>query len=142
MQLQLAVFCDAAADYGGKLNLLGTFDTILTSHLPAIHPQCALAVRLTFQKHEEGRHVLKLAIVDEDGRPVVTPSLELQMDVNVPEDSIFLSRNAIVNMQNLTFEKAGLYSVEISVSGIRLGNIPLLIKQVNPKSHTQPQGPS
>ena len=57
MQIQLAVLCDAATDYAGKLNILGTFDTLITSQLPAIHPQCSIALRLTFQKQEEGRRV-------------------------------------------------------------------------------------
>ena len=33
MTIQVAVLCDAATEYNGKLNLLGTFDTI---YAPAI----------------------------------------------------------------------------------------------------------
>ena len=54
MTIQIAVLCDAATDYNGKLNLLGTFDTILTSQLPAIHPQCSIALRIAFNRIEEG----------------------------------------------------------------------------------------
>ena len=34
MEVQAAVLCDSAADYRGKLCILGTFDTILASKLP------------------------------------------------------------------------------------------------------------
>ena len=54
MDIQIAVLCDAATDNNGKLNLLGAFDTIFTSQLPAIHPQCSIALRMTFNKVEEG----------------------------------------------------------------------------------------
>ena len=67
MDIQIAVLCDAATDNNGKLNLLGTFDTIYTTQLPAQHPHCAIALRTTFSKVEEGKHVVKMSFVDEDG---------------------------------------------------------------------------
>src|SRR2546425_8041034 len=39
MHVQIAALCDAATDYNGKLNLLGTFDTVLTQQMPAVHPR-------------------------------------------------------------------------------------------------------
>ena len=70
MELQVAVLCDAATDYGGKLNLLGAFDTIHATSLPAIHPQCTIALRMTFNKVEEGSHRVRINFVDEDGKSV------------------------------------------------------------------------
>ena len=134
MDIQIAVLCDAATDNNGKLNLLGTFDTIFTSQLPAIHPQCSIALRMTFNKVEEGHHKAKLNFVDEDGKSVMPP-IEMPVDVQVPEETIFLSRNFIVNIQKLKFEKEGLYSIDIAVDGRQEGSIPLLVR-VMPK---QPQ---
>jgi len=128
MDIQIAVLCDAATDNNGKLNILGTFDTIYTSQLPAIHPQCAIAIRMTFNKVEEGAHKVKLNFVDEDGKAVTPQNIEIPLDVLVPEETIFLSRNFIVNIQNLKFEKEGLYSVNIAVDGRQEGSIPLLVK--------------
>ena len=50
MNIQVAVLCDAATDDNGKLNLLGAFDTIYTQQLPAVHPQCSIALRVTFSE--------------------------------------------------------------------------------------------
>ena len=127
MDIQVAVLCDAATDNNGKLNILGTFDTIYTSQLPAIHPQCSIAIRMTFGKSEEGAHKLKLNFVDEDGKSVMPP-IEIPVDVGVPDETIFLSRNFIVNIQKLKFEKEGLYSIDLAVNGRQEGNIPLLVK--------------
>ncbi len=127
MDIQVAVLCDAATDNNGKLNILGTFDTIYTSQLPAIHPQCSIAIRMTFGKSEEGAHKLKLNFVDEDGKSVMPP-IEIPVDVAVPDETIFLSRNFIVNIQKLKFEKEGLYSIDLAVDGRQEGNIPLLVK--------------
>ncbi len=54
MDIQIAILCDAATDNNGKLNILGTFDTIYSAQLPATHPQCSIALRMTFSKGEEG----------------------------------------------------------------------------------------
>jgi len=136
MDIQIAVLCDAATDNHGKLNLLGTFDTIFTSQLPAIHPQCSIALRMTFNKVEEGHHKVKLNFVDEDGRSVMPP-IEMPVDVQVPEETIFLSRNFIVNIQKLKFEKEGLYSIDIAVDGRQEGSVPLLVR-VMPKAPAPP----
>jgi hypothetical protein len=88
MDIQIAVLCDAATDNNGKLNILGTFDTIYTSQLPAIHPQCSIALRMTFSKVEEGPHKVKLNFVDEDGHSVMPP-IEIPIEVQVPDETIF-----------------------------------------------------
>ena len=136
MDIQIAVLCDAATDNNGKLNLLGTFDTIFTSQLPAIHPQCSIALRMTFNKVEEGHHKVKLNFVDEDGRSVMPPR-EMPVEVQVPEETIFLSRNFILNIQMLKFEKEGLYSIDIAVDGRQEGSIPLLVRLM-PKAPAPP----
>lgn len=135
MEIQVAVLCDAATDYQGKLNILGTFDTIFTSQMPAVHPQCSIALRMTFAKQEEGHHKMKLAFVDEDGKAIM-PNIDIPVDVVVPEDSIFLSRNFLVNIQQLKFDKPGLYSIDIAVDGRQEGSIPLLVKKM---PHQQPR---
>jgi hypothetical protein len=132
MDIQVAVLCDAATDAHGKLNILGTFDTILAAQMPALHPQCSIALRITFGKVEEGAHKLRLNFTDEDGR-LVMQNIEIPFQVAVPDDSIFLSRNFIINIQPLKLEKAGLYSINIALDNRQEGSIPLLVKQLEPK---------
>jgi hypothetical protein len=128
MDIQVAVLCDAATDNNGKLNILGTFDTIYTAHLPVMHPQCSIAIRMTFNKVEEGSHKVSLNFMDEDGKPVMPPIPPMAVDVVVPDETIFLSRNIIVNIQKLRFEKEGLYSIDIAMDGRQERSIPLLVK--------------
>ena len=137
MDIQVAVLCDAATDYNGKLNVLGTFDTIFTAQMPAVHPQCSIALRMTFGKSEEGQHKMKLSFVDEDGKGIM-PNIDIPVEVAVPDDSIFLSRNFLVNIQQLKFEKPGLYSIDIAVDGRQEGSIPLLVKKM-PQPQQRPQ---
>jgi len=129
MNVQIAVLCDAATDYAGKLNLLGTFDTVVTQQLPAVHPQCSVALRIVFSKVEEGQHKVKMNFVDEDGR-FVMPSIDIPVDVMLPPDASFVARNFLINIQQLKFEKPGQYAIDIAVDGRQESSIPLQVKHV------------
>jgi hypothetical protein len=128
MNIQVAVLCDAATDDHGKLNMLGAFDTIYTQQLPAIHPQCSVALRVTFFNGEEGQRTLRFNFVDADGRSITPNFPPITVDVSLPEDMHFGTRNFIVNIQQLEFANPGLYSIDISVDGHSQASIPLLVK--------------
>lgn len=133
MNIQVAVLCDAATDENGKLNLLGAFDTIYARVLPAIHPQCAVALRVTFFSGDEGRHVLRLNFVDADGHSIM-PGIEVPVEVSLPDDMHFGTRNFIFNIQQLKFDEPGLYSVDIALDTESQASIPLMVKHVPPPS--------
>jgi len=133
MTIQVAVLCDAATDYNTKLNLLGTFDTIVASQLPALHPQCSIALRIAFERQEEGHHQLALNFVDEDGHPIMPPVNNIPVEITFPADATFLSRNFVLNIQHLKFEKAGLYSIDLTPDGRPLSSIPLAVKLMERK---------
>ncbi len=127
MNIQVAVLCDAATDDNGKLNLLGAFDTIYTQHLPAIHPQCSIALRVTFSNGDEGKHNLQLNFVDADGRSIAKFP-PIPVEVALPEDMHFGTRNFIVNLQQLKFDNPGLYSIDLTLDGQPQASIPLLVR--------------
>jgi hypothetical protein len=131
MNIQVAVLCDAATDDNGKLNLLGSFDTIYAPQLPAVHPQCAVALRVTFMSGDVGERKLKLNFVNADGRAIMPP-IEIPVTVTLPDDAYFLTRNFIVNIQQLKFTEAGLYSVDIRLDDESRANIPLQVKNPPP----------
>jgi hypothetical protein len=133
MNIQVAVLCDAATDDNGKLNLLGAFDTIYTQQLPAIHPQCSIALRVTFGHEDEGSHKLSLNFVDADGRSIM-PGIDLPVEVLLPGDSHFGTRNFVINIQQLKFDLPGLFSIEVALDEKQQANIPLLVKHNPPPS--------
>jgi len=126
MNLQIATLCDAATDYGGKLSLLGTFDTIMARQLPAKHPQCSVALRVVFDRSDEGAHRLRIDLVDADGKSVM-PAVDIPFEVRLPADALHLSRNFIINIQQLKFDQAGHYAVAIAVDGQIEMSLPLRV---------------
>jgi len=130
MNVQAAVLCDAATQDGSsKLNILGAFDTIYAQQLPALHPQCAVALRATFAADDEGPHKLALNFINADGRSIMPP-IELPVTVALPEDAHFLSLNFVLNIQQMQFPEAGLYSVDIRLDGKSQASIPLQVKLI------------
>jgi hypothetical protein len=57
----------------------------------------------------------------------------------VPDEAIFVSRNFIVNIQHMKFEKPGFYSVDISFDGEIKGRIPLLVRFCPPPRPPKPE---
>jgi len=129
MNIQVAVLCDAATDDNWKLNLLGAFDTIYAPQMPAVHLQCAVALRVTFMPGDEGVRKISLNFINADGHPIMA-SIPLQVDVTLPDDVHFLTRNFIVNLQQLQFTEPGLYSVEVRMDEQPQASIPLLVKLI------------
>jgi hypothetical protein len=133
MEIQVAALCDSAADFDGKLCLLGAFDTIVAASLPAVHPQCSVALRILFRKEEEGFHTVSVLFVDEDGRSIVPP-METSFNVELPDDLFFSTRNLILNLQQLPFARHGAYSIDVSVDKRQLASIPLQVRLVHPQA--------
>src|SRR2546421_10148411 len=76
MKVEIFTLCDAATtDAGGKLNILGAFDPLAAKEAPATHPQCALAIKLRFERLEEGQRRIRISFVDSDGTSIM-PTLD------------------------------------------------------------------
>lgn len=127
MNIQVAVLCDAATNDNEKLNLLGAFDTIYAPQMPAIHQQCAVALRATFQPGDEGTHKLSLNIINADGGSILQIP-EVPVQVALPDDAHFLTRNFIVNIHQLKFDEPGLYSVDVRLDDETVASVPLLVR--------------
>jgi hypothetical protein len=128
MEIEVFALCDAAADYQGRLSILGIFDTIFAATLPATHPQCSVALRIRFKKVETGNHTLTLHIVDYDGNMVI-PALNGQFGIQLDGQEQYGAVNLILNLQGLIFKSYGRYAVNLAIDGHAVGSLPFTIKQ-------------
>ncbi|MBL8022664.1 MAG: hypothetical protein JNK54_00075 [Elusimicrobia bacterium] len=130
MKIEIFALCDAATEGGGKLNVLGAFDVIGVPELPLVHPSCAVAIRIRFKRIEVGAHRVKVAVVDEDGRPSVPP-FETTVEIRPLEGDESSVANLILNFQQLRFDKFGRYSVDLAVDGRQEGALPIYVRQTS-----------
>ena len=142
MEVLAAVLCDSAADYNGKLCILGTFDTISVPEFPAKHPHCAIALRLLFRDSDRGEHTFQITFIDSDARNLLPnggPKLGFSVH-DIPEETCFLSRNLVFNLQGLPLRAAAQHSFDILMDSKIVARIPLHVVQ-GPPPGTLPRPP-
>ena len=86
-----------------------------------------------FQPGDEGTRKLTLNFINADGRAIMQ-GIEMPVPVSLPDDAHFLTRNFIVNIQQLKFSEPGLYSVDVRLDDQPQASIPLLVKLVDAAS--------
>jgi hypothetical protein len=131
MNIEVFALCDSATDKGGRLSVFGIFDSIDALEFPYIHPQCAIALKLRFQKIEKGKHEIIVHLVDEDGHILLTP-LKGTLDVDIHPELPSGAAYFILDIENLKIEKAGVYAINLAIDGRQEGSLQLMINQIPP----------
>ena len=127
MQVEVFAICDAATSDNGKLNILGSFDTIWVRQFPAVYPHCALAVKMRFPSDEKGDHAISVRFIDEDGHNILPPASG-SFSVNMPPEQRSASADIVLNIQSLNLVKAGEYALELAVDGRNEISLPLFVR--------------
>lgn len=128
MRVEIFSLCDAATTDGGKLNILGAFDLIGAAKVPAVHPQCAVALRIRFDIHERGEHRVMVNFIDADGKHII-PSASGAIRIDFSGQQMSGAANLILNIQGLKLEKYGEYSIDLTIDGKIEGSLPLLVRE-------------
>ncbi|MFA5866227.1 MAG: hypothetical protein WC975_16265 [Phycisphaerae bacterium] len=129
MNVEIFSLCDAATNDFGKINMLGAFDTLRVEKLPAVHPQCAIALRVRFRNIEQGQHKVTVSIVDEDGKNVIPP-MQGGVNVVIPEGQSSVSINMLLTIQGLKIEKFGEHSIDLAIDGRQESSLPLFVTEL------------
>ena len=128
MRIEIFALTDAATADFGKLSMLGVFDTIWVTKTPAVHPQCAIALRVRFEKIERGEHKVVVHFVDIDGKNVIPPAQGV-IAINFPEEQSSESANLILNIQGLKLDRLGEHSIDLAIGGQQKASLPLFVKE-------------
>lgn len=129
MNIEMFTLVDHAEDHQGKLTVCGTFDTINAPTYPAAHPHCCLALRMRFQRSEEGEHAIRILLVDSDGREQ-NFKFEAKTVVVVPPDSESATRNLVIALNGLPLQKPDSYYWDLVVDGQLVSRLPMYAKIV------------
>ena len=136
MKIELFVACDFAADYGGKLTVVGIFDTLGAPQTPVLHPQLCVAAKLRFDDTEAGPKNVRFTLTDIDGRDVLPP---IEMPIVAPASSVDTATsvvNLVLNIGHVRFERLGEHSLDLSLDGVQVASAPLFLRPAG-----KPPGP-
>ncbi len=128
MKTELFAACDYAADYGGKLTLVGIFDSLGAPGLPVTHPQLCVAAKLRFDDTEAGPKNVRFTLRDADGHDLLPP---IQMPIeapSVPAEGATSVVNLVINLGGIKFERLGEHSLDLSIDGVHAASTPLFLR--------------
>lgn len=129
MKIEIFTLCDAATDSGGKLNILGSFDSIMAKETPVIHPMCAIALKIRMARIEEGVHRIRITFADADGK-LVLPAIDGELGVHARPDDDTMTANMVLNMHQVKLESFGEYTIDLAIDGRQEGSIPLYVRRI------------
>lgn len=127
MKVELFVLCDAATDYAGKLNILGTYDTIVGASLPIQSPLLVFATRIRFRSEEQGTKTCELKVIDYDGR-MTLPPFKVQLELRLPADRDSAAINFILNINGALFKATGTHRIDLCMDTQVVASLPLAVQ--------------
>src|SRR5438067_8461854 len=116
MDVQIFALCDAATAHAGKIFMLGVFDQVFAANAPIAAPPCSLAVRIRFERMEEGNKALRIQFVDADGRQIL-PGLDANVAVRVQPNVSSSSVQLVLAIPQLVLPRFGEYAIDLAVDG-------------------------
>jgi hypothetical protein len=127
MHVDIFTLCDFAQESGGKLTIVGAFDTVFARQFPAVHPYMCLAMRLRFYIHEEGSHPIKIEFAGPDGSEVLRP-IEGELSVFDFTGSSRVA-HSVFNFVSTPIEREGTIGITLSVDGREALTSPLYVRK-------------
>ena len=128
MKVELFAACDFAADYAGKLTVVGIFDTLGAPQVPVLHPQLHVVAKFRFDDTEAGPKKVRFTLTDTDGRDVIQP-LELPIAAPAPPiDTATSVVNLVMSLGGIKFERLGEHSLDLSITGAHVASTPLFLR--------------
>lgn len=129
MNIENFTISDHADNNNGKLSIMGMFDRIDSVSFPAQHAHCCLALRLRFQRSEEGVHKLRIMLVDADGKAQLPP-FEPDINASIPEGFDTGTANLVLNINGLPVQRPGNLYWDLVLDGQLAARLPMYVRQV------------
>jgi hypothetical protein len=127
MKAEIFTFCDFAQESGGKLTIVGTFDTIIARNFPCIHPQLSVVIRLRFDLWEFTRHTFRIETRDLGGE-MSMDTISGNIDVKGVGNATAVS-HLVFTISNLQFRNSGVVNFVLYIDNKEMRSLPLYIRK-------------
>ena len=133
MQVAFAVFADAAnLSQEGKLNIMGVFDALQVSTVPAMHPRAHLVVHMKGTPADVGRHTVTLRWINPKGSELWTSSGELT--VGQPPAGVTEMDLPLIAQIDLPMDSTGAYRMTVSLDEKQRAEVPVQVRSAQASS--------
>ncbi|MDR0389987.1 MAG: hypothetical protein LBH73_07945 [Spirochaetaceae bacterium] len=127
MKTELFTLCDFAQENGGKLTIVGTFDTIIAREFPCIHPHLSIVIRLRYDLWEFGNHSFRIESRDLDGDMSIEP-VSGHIEVKGVGNASAVS-HLVFSISNLQFKSSGVVNFVLYIDDKEMTSIPLYLRK-------------
>ncbi|GMO34367.1 MAG: hypothetical protein Ta2F_10500 [Termitinemataceae bacterium] len=127
MKAEIFSLCDFAQESGGKLTVVGTFDTIISRNFPCVHPQLSVVIRLRFTIGEFAKHDFRIETRDLDGE-MSMEGVGGTIEVSGVGNATAVS-HLVFNINNLRIKGPGVVNFILYIDGKEISSIPLYIRK-------------
>ncbi len=127
MKVEVFSICDAATDQGGRLNVLGIFESVSGPIPPIFRERCSIVVRLRFAADEVGQHQVALRFFNKQGQRIM-PEMKAKFAVKIPANRTSTAVNLVMNINRLKFDNYGDYEAAFFHGGVKVSSIPIFVK--------------
>ncbi len=122
--IKAALLCDyALTSEDGKLSVMGIFSNINFPSIPNAVPRFFVVIILTL---DAGMHPLRFGILDPSGQQMLPDPPSVDVQVEVPG----ADTNLVVDFNNLTFSRPGIYQVQLYLEGRLVHTMPLNVQSL------------
>ena len=135
MKIELFTFCDFAQENGGKLTVVGTFDTIISRNFPCVHPQLSVVIRIRFDIWEFNNHGFRIETRDLNGNKTMD-AISGNINVKGIGNATAVS-HLVFTIGNLHFKEAAVINFILFLDDKEVGSIPLYVRRADAPLHIQ-----
>jgi hypothetical protein len=129
MKPEIFTFCDFAQESGGKLTVVGTFDTVIARTFPCTHPQLSVVIRLRFTIGEFTSHSFRIESRDLNSETCIAP-VTGSINVKGVGNATAVS-HLVFGINNLRFNSPGVINFTLYIDDREIASIPLYIRKSN-----------
>jgi hypothetical protein len=132
IKVTMAILADyAGIAVGGKLNIMGIFDNLVTDSVPVVIPHIYLVIRIEGDIGEtEKKFDASINLIDEDGKTILSLPGFLMLSPP-PSGKLVTRHDQIFPLFNLKLDNYGSYEFKIFINNELRASVPLSVMHLD-----------
>ncbi|GMO58032.1 MAG: hypothetical protein Ta2G_18040 [Termitinemataceae bacterium] len=127
MKAEVFSLCDFAQECGGKLTVVGTFDTIISRKFPCVHPQLSVVVRLRFTIGEFSKHDFRIETRNLNGE-ICMEDVGGTIEVKGVGNATAVS-HLVFTINNLRINAPDVINFVLYIDNREISSVPLYVRK-------------